>query len=69
MEKGITEMKPGFAIMDPEVYLALRKKNALEPIAGIKGATFNKGHYNLVVKNAAFKSVAVSKGVEPVSNS
>lgn len=68
MEKGITEMKPGFAIMDPEVYLALRKKNALEPIASIRGATFNKGHYNLVVKNAAFKTLANLKGKKVISN-
>lgn len=68
VEKAIVDLKPGFAIMDPEVYLALRKKYGLEPIASIKGATFNKGHYNLVVKNPALKSLADLKGKKVSSN-
>ena len=67
-EKAIAERKPGFAILDPEVYLELRKKEALEPIAEVKGKTFNKGHYSLVVKDAALKSLADLKGKKVSSN-
>ncbi|HEX6836954.1 MAG TPA: PhnD/SsuA/transferrin family substrate-binding protein [Polyangia bacterium] len=67
-EKAIAEHKPGFAILDPEVYFELRKKEALEPIAEVKGKTFNKGHYSLVVKDPALKSLADLKGKKVSSN-
>ncbi len=67
-EKAIAERKPGFAILDPEVYLELRKKESLEPIAEVKGKTFNKGHYSLVVKDPALKSLADLKGKKVSSN-
>jgi ABC-type phosphate/phosphonate transport system substrate-binding protein len=67
-EKAIAERKPGFAIMDPEVFLELRKKEALEPIAEVKGQTFNKGHYSLVVKDPALKTLADLKGKKVISN-
>ncbi len=67
-EKAIAERKPGFAILDPEVFLELRKKEALEPIAEVKGKTFNKGHYNIVVKDPALKSAADLKGKKVSTN-
>jgi ABC-type phosphate/phosphonate transport system substrate-binding protein len=67
-EKAIAEKKPGFAILDPEVYFELRKKNALEPIGVVKGKTFNKGHYSLVVKDPALKTLADLKGKKVISN-
>src|SRR6478735_8600546 len=67
-EKAIAERKPGFAIMDPEVFFELRKKEALEPIAEVRGKTFNKGHYSLVVKDPALKSLADLKGKKVSSN-
>jgi len=67
-EKAIAERKPGFAILDPEVYFELRKKEALEPIAEVKGKTFNKGHYSLVVKDPALKTLADLKGKKVSSN-
>ncbi|MCU1280547.1 MAG: hypothetical protein JWM53_4093 [bacterium] len=62
-EKAIAERKPGFAILDPEVFFELRKKEALEPIGAFKGKTFNKGHYSLVVKDPALKTLADVKGM------
>jgi ABC-type phosphate/phosphonate transport system substrate-binding protein len=67
-EKAIADRKPGFAILDPEVFFELRKKEALEPIGEVKGKTFNKGHYSLVVKDAALKSLADLKGKKVSSN-
>lgn len=67
-EKAIAEHKPGFGMFDPEIYFALRKKYALEPIAQVKGKTFNKGHYSLVVKNPAYKTLADVKGKTLISN-
>ncbi|MDB4968129.1 MAG: hypothetical protein JWN44_3818 [Myxococcales bacterium] len=67
-EKAITEKKPGFAILDPEVYFELRKRDALEPIGVVRGKTFNKGHYSLVVKDPAFKTLADLKGKKLISN-
>jgi ABC-type phosphate/phosphonate transport system substrate-binding protein len=67
-EKAIDERKPGFAILDPEVFLELRKKDALEPIAEVKGKTFNKGHYSLVAKDPAIKAPADLKGKKVSTN-
>jgi ABC-type phosphate/phosphonate transport system substrate-binding protein len=67
-EKAIAERKPGFAIMDPGVFLELRKKEALEPIAEVHGKTFNQGHYSLVVKDPALKSLADLRGKKVSSN-
>jgi ABC-type phosphate/phosphonate transport system substrate-binding protein len=67
-EKAIAERKPGFAILDPELFFELRKKEALEPIGEVKGKTFNKGHYSLVVKDAALKTLADLKGKKVSSN-
>jgi len=67
-EKAIGERKPGFAILDPEVFLELRKKESLEPIAEVRGKTFNKGHYSLVVKDPALKAPADLKGKKVTTN-
>jgi ABC-type phosphate/phosphonate transport system substrate-binding protein len=67
-EKAIAELKPGYAILDPEVFLALHKKFGLEPIASVKGQTFNKGHYSIVTKNPAIKTLADLKGKKVSSN-
>jgi ABC-type phosphate/phosphonate transport system substrate-binding protein len=67
-EQAIAEHKPGFGILDPEVFLELRKKEALEPIAEVKGKTFNKGHYSLVVKDPALKTLADVKGKKLSTN-
>jgi ABC-type phosphate/phosphonate transport system substrate-binding protein len=68
LDKAISERKPGFAILDPEIYLDLRKKESLEPIAEVKGKTFNKGHYSLIVKGTTFKTLADLKGKKLSSN-
>jgi ABC-type phosphate/phosphonate transport system substrate-binding protein len=67
-EKAIAKRKPGFAILDPEVFLELRKEEELEPIAEVHGKTFNKGHYHLVVKDPALKSLDDLKGKRVSSN-
>jgi ABC-type phosphate/phosphonate transport system substrate-binding protein len=67
-EQALASDKPGFAILDPETYLALRKKEGLEPIGIVKGQTFNKGHYSLVAKDPALKTLADLKGKKLVSN-
>lgn len=67
-EKAIAERKPGFAILDPEVFLELRKRESLEPIAEVRGKTFNKGHYNLVAKDPALKTLADLKGKKVSTN-
>jgi ABC-type phosphate/phosphonate transport system substrate-binding protein len=67
-EKAIGELKPGYAILDPEVFLALNKRHALQPIAAVKGATFNKGHYSVVTKDPAIKTLADLKGKKVSSN-
>lgn len=68
VEKAIAARKPGFAILDPEVFFELRKKESLEPIGEVRGKTFNKGHYSLVVKDPALKSLADLKGKKVSSN-
>jgi ABC-type phosphate/phosphonate transport system substrate-binding protein len=67
-EQAIAADKPGFAIVDPETYLQLRKKESLEPIAVVKGQTFNKGHYSLVAKDPALKTLDDLKGKKIISN-
>lgn len=69
-EQAIAEHKPGFGMLDPEVYFALRSKYPMQPIAEVRGKTFNKGHYSLVVKNPAYKSLVdlEGKGKKLISN-
>ncbi len=67
-EQAIAEHKPGFAILDPEVFLELRKRESLEPIAEVRGKTFNKGHYSLVAKDPALKTLADLKGKRVSTN-
>ncbi len=64
----IGKQKPGFAMMDPEIWLELRKKEDLKVLAAVHGKGIDRGKLYLVVKGDTFKTVEDLKGKTLVSN-
>jgi ABC-type phosphate/phosphonate transport system substrate-binding protein len=67
-EAYIASKKPGFGMLDPEVWLDLRKKDDLQVIATVSGKNQTLGHYSVVVKDPAIKSLDDLKGKTLISN-
>jgi ABC-type phosphate/phosphonate transport system substrate-binding protein len=67
-EKYIESKKPGFGIVDSEVFLSLRKKFDMIPIATVTGQNQSMGHFTIVVKDPAIKKLDDLKGKTLVSN-
>ncbi len=63
-----TEKKPGFAMMDIDMYLDLHKREDLTVIAAVEGAIHNRGHLHVLVKDPAIKTLEDLKGKVLVSN-
>lgn len=59
---GIEQQKPGFAFVEPQLYLELQKASKLEVVAGVDSAELNTTKLNVVVKDPAYKSLADLKG-------
>ena len=59
---GIEQQKPGFAFIEPQLYLELRKAAKMEAVAGVDSAELNTTKLNVVVKDPAYKSLADLKG-------
>jgi ABC-type phosphate/phosphonate transport system substrate-binding protein len=64
----IEEKKPGFGMLDPELYLEMQKSHQLQLIATVVGKNQSHGHLNLVVKDPALKSLDDLKGKTLVSS-
>jgi ABC-type phosphate/phosphonate transport system substrate-binding protein len=64
----IETQKPGFGMMDPELYLELRKKEALEVLVTVHGANEALRHYSVVVADPAYKTLEDLQGKTLVSN-
>lgn len=56
----------GFAMIDPDQLLELKKKDGLVPIATVVGKNQSLGHVHLVVKNPAYKTLADLDGKKVV---
>ncbi len=54
--------RPGFALMEPSLYLELKKSKGLEVIAQVQSRELTTPRLHLVVKSAAFASLADLKG-------
>jgi ABC-type phosphate/phosphonate transport system substrate-binding protein len=65
---AVDAKKPGFAMIDPELYLALQGKHPMTVIAFVYGSHQTTGHYNLAVKDPALKTVGDLKGKTLASN-
>lgn len=59
---ALKSLKPGFAMLDPDVYLALRKEYALQMIATVSGPPMDRGHLSVVVKGDTVKTLDDLKG-------
>lgn len=59
---GIEQKKPGFAFVEPQLFLELRKAAKLDVLAGVDSAELNTTKLNVVVKDPAYKSLADLKG-------
>jgi ABC-type phosphate/phosphonate transport system substrate-binding protein len=64
----IKEAKPAFGMLDPELYLELRKKEDLTIIATVSGKNQTLGHYSVVVEDPAVKTLEDLKGKVLISN-
>jgi ABC-type phosphate/phosphonate transport system substrate-binding protein len=64
----LADKKPGYGMFDPEIYLELRKKEGLVPLASVDGKGKALGHLHLVVKDPALKKLEDLKGKVLASN-
>lgn len=63
----IAATRPGFGLVEPELWLDLRQKEDLEILATVGGKS-HAGHYRIVVKDPALKKLEDLKGKTLVSN-
>lgn len=64
----IKDKKPGFAMLDPEIWLELRKKEDLHVLAAVHGHGIDRGHLSVVVKGDKIKTLDDLKGKTLVAN-
>src|SRR5262249_22032151 len=65
----IDEKKPAFGLLDPDMWLALRKKHDLQPIAQVEGKRQAAGNMAILVKNESpAKRLEDLKGKKLTSN-
>jgi ABC-type phosphate/phosphonate transport system substrate-binding protein len=71
-KKGADQMmidkKPGFAMLDIDAFLELRKREELVVLAQVEGPLYQLGHLHVVVKDPALKTLEDLKGKVVVSN-
>lgn len=58
----IESQKPGFGVLEPSLYLELRKSHKLTAIADVNGPDLNSPQLHVVVKDAAVKGLDDLKG-------
>lgn len=58
----IEQKKPGFGVLEPALFLELRKTQSLEALASVESADLNTPKLNVIVKNAAYKTLDDLKG-------
>lgn len=58
----IEQTKPAFGVLEPWLYLELRKTHKLTPIADVNGADLNSPTLHVVVKDPAYKTLDDLKG-------
>lgn len=58
----ITSQKPGFGVLEPSLYLELRKSHNLTALADVNGPDLNSPNLHVVVKDAAVKGLDDLKG-------
>ena len=65
---AIVEKKPGFGMLDVDVFLELHKREELTVLAAVEGPIHTRGHLHVVVKDPAIKTLEDLKGKILVSN-
>src|SRR5438445_9819150 len=56
-DHAILERKPGFGMLDPDLFFEIRKREELVVLAAVEGPIFSRGHLHLVVKDPAVKTL------------
>ncbi len=59
---------PAYGLLDPELFLELQKKEDLEVLVTVEGKNESLGHYSVVVKDPAYKTLEDLKGKSLISN-
>jgi ABC-type phosphate/phosphonate transport system substrate-binding protein len=54
---GVASQKPGFGVLEPSLYLELRKGQKAEVLAQVDSPDLNSQHLYVVAKNPAYKSL------------
>ena len=67
-EEAIFAKKPGFGMLDVELFLDVRKREEVVVLATAEGPLHSHGHMHLVVKDPAIKTLEDLKGKVLVSN-
>jgi hypothetical protein len=67
-DKAIVDKKPGFAMLDVDLFLELRKREELVVLASVEGPSLTLGHLHVVVKDPTIKTLDDLKGKIIVSN-
>ena len=68
LDAAILAKQPGFAMLDVDVFLELRKREELVVLAAVEGNIHALGHLHVVVKDPAIKTLDDLKGKILVSN-
>lgn len=58
----INSARPGLGMMEPQLFLELRKKEGLEPLVQVESEDLNTPRLSLVVKDPSYKTLADLKG-------
>jgi ABC-type phosphate/phosphonate transport system substrate-binding protein len=67
-DQSMLDKKPGFAMLDVDAFLELRKREELVVLAQVEGPLYELGHLHVLVKDPALKSLEDLKGKVVVSN-
>ncbi len=67
-DAAIVSQKPGFGMLDIDLFLELNKREQLTVLAAVEGPLHTRGHLHLVVKDPAIKTLEDLKGKILVSN-
>lgn len=67
-DQAIQAKQPGFAMLDADLFLELRKREELIVLAAVEGPIHTRGHLHVVVKDPAIKTLEDLKGKVLVSN-
>ncbi len=67
-DAAVAAKKPGFGMLDVDLFLELQKREDITVLASVEGPIHTRGHLHVVVKDPAYKTLDDLKGKTLVSN-